>query len=1412
MPRDRHHLLWDVVRTGAWPCGAEVPRVVVVLQNAPEVRVAVWDDDLEAGSLTPLQAIRRVVEEADGEIEAAGYTPRRHVATVASGQWSFLTRSGGVVAREDEASVCFTRHVFRTARADPSHKSLRRRGRWHAAFTTFAPLVGAPQFPARKVVCDGYRSAPPPHAEPWNLTRAAEERRVRLAGALHAAGVVDPPVLLIVADGDGDGSGTFAAVPSDPDTALSWDGATPLHRAMRRGDAPRAAALLQACRSDAERGVLLHSGTAAGTTALCAAIEHGRGALLATLLASRAVQDVITAHELRCVLYGCVAAGLTDAVAFLTAWSASRGTGVSGAALLKAKGVWGAAFPLPTTLVAQGRSCAVVALLAGLVGYTAPRALEPFFAAQGGRRDVVAAVLGQADVAALAEEPSRLRDAARWHAVTAQLVEDGRADLLEELLSRPATRGVVAACGLSLMQRAVLLRAPRALAPGGRCPPGAAADAILEMLLAAAAPDAPAPLPPALHAPAQKAAVAVAMDLGRADLVRRLVARHGTADALLCGCVLYHCTEARQVISIPPLAYAACLGRRDVVAVLMERAAELGMGEAELLHGTRLRVHTSQLPWDTPPLPHDAMVPLPFPPEVWAIVAAYLPAVALATLGATCRGLADVVADARGSWEAAFDELHAIGRRTAVYLRHKASNVAPIPDPSTLAHPQHVFKHAYRRGVFRLNCRCTVPVTSSELAAPRGEPHGYTTVELAGGVGGLAYAGNFTRLTGSLFHAPARDAASVALDLYERDGRRCHTAVPAGMLPRQCPLLGGGAPPPSAVVQIHPLVLAAELWHPNGASAAPFVASFLRVLRLEAPGAQFGHYLEGDADETLHASLLGAVVLMNRGGRLTVAAGDLGAGLYASVCEEALRVAGGAYLDAPERHRGMDGGLLRHAVAADNAAAVDVVLRAGASWAVPTASALPAAALKSCSDALLHRVFAAVAEGGPAALPKALAAPRAQQLAVMRGGAALDEVVSALGIHAFCDSALETAAFVGGGAWDSLLPAAVPRQAAALHAAAAARGGQLVQLSRPEAEAERDAFESLGCWGRHDAAVARCFNVAALPSIDCSLPFTADVQLASPAECRSAPWEDVYEELLGRSLLAIEHEAPPQRGTEDADPQDGAFRPHSIDLRQSSTGRPARLHGGAVCTDVFEALGARGWGMSSRHGRGQCAGWYKVYTKGLAWRARTAEGPVVLVRDVTIQGGHGQGTTTMQAVAKVYHPRPYRPVRYVQVLLTAATAAAAAADPAVLNRVADDVFAHWKTTARDREPSLWAFAVPGGTAAYTVQWIATPHAAPATVGLRGERTLDVYTVEAAHCVVEHAPRYPCSWDAVAPSDRTTAVLSVDAYDAETVDKYNTDPVPADAGAATVLVFPSLASHAPPPLRSQALHGAGSRLS
>ena len=221
------------------------------------------------------------------------------------------------------------------------------------------------------------------------------------------------------------------------------------------------------------------------------------------------------------------------------------------------------------------------------------------------------------------------------------------------------------------------------------------------------------------------------------------------------------------------------------------------------------------------------------------------------------------------------------------------------------------------------------------------------------------------------------------------------------------------------------------------------------------------------------------------------------------------------------------------------------------------------------------------------------------------------------------------------------------------------------------------------------------FNVMALPCTDVAGPFTSDISLEAISSMGS--WK--RSDLLARSVIAVERTA-----TTSAECLASQLFPLSLKLA------PIALSGGVFCYELFDSVNGRGWGVVANNSRASSGAWHALYVKGLlTYSKHPGRAPLILARRLTLRSCDGSRTLSMPLVARVYHPQPYSPVRFVQVVLSRETYLLAAEAPqAVLTQKAKDVNKIWVT---NRAASSYVFVAPTdphNPQHYSIVYIGTP--------------------------------------------------------------------------------------------------------
>eukprot|EP01059_Diplonema_ambulator_P008007 TRINITY_DN17531_c0_g1_i1.p1 TRINITY_DN17531_c0_g1~~TRINITY_DN17531_c0_g1_i1.p1 ORF type:complete len:1342 (+),score=143.56 TRINITY_DN17531_c0_g1_i1:199-4026(+) len=780
----------------------------------------------------------------------------------------------------------------------------------------------------------------------------------------------------------------------------------------------------------------------------------------------------------------------------------------------------------------------------------------------------------------------------------------------------------------------------------------------------------------------RKSVLALAMDrLDANPALLETVLEYLTVDDLTSACVLFY--GNRKVYTIPPLAYAAVIGSLPAAEMLLKKYAELGIPPTEY---PKVVVHMSNQPWMSQPILFKAEPPDIFPDDVWRQVITFLPARELAICEMTCRGLHDIIADGE-YWTAALMSLKKIAaERSPHYAKIKLKGREPLPDPETVIAPKHVIQHAVSKGVFLCNCNCVVPADVTSLCKAESIP-GYTTRALKG------ITGYFALNKTGLFSMPRRwgDEPSITkllLMLYDIDDGG-HTEIlhtRATVYPLGDYKINGLRRSMTARVFVHPLVEILKV----GGCIEGTTRRCTDLLRKESPGEYFGHYYkvddpnDTDEDEWIVERWLGE--------------GQLGVSLLAvslrypdmDLVKEAWRVSKKSYRQDPSRYTDLlNNSPLAEAVRVNNHAATQFFLMETPDY----TPCILTTALRYASEEILVTLL-----GEIVSQPGLQARDTILSLAVLRSSEIGKLFMSYKELFPKMDyeKTLEVACMLGRKDFLETFPKAILNSRRKYYeAAAAGRHSFIGDMFTPDLPDDEV----------NDEQRSPEYVVMALPCDDCVRPHTANIQCAAMSATYNVNgvWAVEQYEVLIRSLIGVE-----------IDGYNAVPRERSV--LWEDTPRPVYLADGRTTTsDLFEMLMCRGHEHIHRLTRYPTPSWHRVFVKGLRKYTNTpATSPIVIIREFQIVNNGRM--MKIPVVCKAYHPKPYAPVRFAQVIISKGTASVAREDPSVLTFEARRFVEAWDLSGKDdRDISIWVFVTPPEDASeeaevleYKVSYIAVP--------------------------------------------------------------------------------------------------------
>ncbi|KAJ9442658.1 Extracellular matrix-binding protein ebh [Diplonema papillatum] len=720
-----------------------LPDIVIAVSGAPEIRVALFESDLESGVHSSLRSLRRVILEGATRIDSCSYSPSELIEVMASGRWVFRGRRGKVP-------------TFEEGRSAEHHAWIRH---WPCQYDQ---LCGLP---------------PRVREEP---SRAFATPENSFPGKARP----DAPLLLMAEPI----SHVFEYIPVDPYTATDWRSENPFHTCARRGDTARAVRILAHSLShfsdDAtEARVLLSLEATSGMTALRLALNGGRADFVIGLFrffyANRGTPPsphrFLCPQEISCVVTASVEFGyvsvakffFTDPEGLYFSQSTPESPAARNACVKKSADTRSCSphcslhphtivseysiveplctsvpnseqpecpLPLPARIVAHSAKADIVDVTSGFVDWAADFVLDHFLAPARASVQLLRALAKQSGAL------HNFRTKAHWALVGRNLVIEGRCDVLREIFSRGQAgdkplffsalanalrimaTDMVAVCVRTLAQK--LKRKHRT----GR---GADTEAsiatqfeLLEVLLDANCCMHPnkkvnpggIPLNPLLPPSREKRnAFAFAIETAEAygSPILDLLLKKCNSETLTSAAALVHSMGGRGIMHFPPLAYAVALCKPVYTNMILAAGDQLNIDV--LAFGVKR--HLSHKPWNFVAARLGGDAPNPFPIEVWHRVCGFLEAGALGRVEMTSRGFHDLITESN-LWNAALDAHRKQAAAHSLYFaRMAAHDRNPLPYSDRVKNAKHVLQHAIRRGVFLCTCSCVIPVPPRVMAS-----------------------------------------------------------------------------------------------------------------------------------------------------------------------------------------------------------------------------------------------------------------------------------------------------------------------------------------------------------------------------------------------------------------------------------------------------------------------------------------------------------------------------------------------------------------------------------------------------------------------------------------------------------------------------------------------------------------------
>eukprot|EP00659_Diplonema_papillatum_P008137 gene8137-12515_t len=634
-----------------------LPDIVIAVSGAPEIRVALFESDLESGVHSSLRSLRRVILEGATRIDSCSYSPSELIEVMASGRWVFRGRRGKVP-------------TFEEGRSAEHHAWIRH---WPCQYDQ---LCGLP---------------PRVREEP---SRAFATPENSFPGKARP----DAPLLLMAEPI----SHVFEYIPVDPYTATDWRSENPFHTCARRGDTARAVRILAHSLShfsdDAtEARVLLSLEATSGMTALRLALNGGRADFVIGLFrffyANRGTPPsphrFLCPQEISCVVTASVEFGyvsvakffFTDPEGLYFSQSTPESPAARNACVKK--------------IVAHSAKADIVDVTSGFVDWAADFVLDHFLAPARASVQLLRALAKQSGAL------HNFRTKAHWALVGRNLVIEGRCDVLREIFSRgQAGRGADTEASIATQFELleVLLDANCCMHPNKKVNPGGI------------------PLNPLLPPSREKRnAFAFAIETAEAygSPILDLLLKKCNSETLTSAAALVHSMGGRGIMHFPPLAYAVALCKPVYTNMILAAGDQLNIDV--LAFGVKR--HLSHKPWNFVAARLGGDAPNPFPIEVWHRVCGFLEAGALGRVEMTSRGFHDLITESN-LWNAALDAHRKQAAAHSLYFaRMAAHDRNPLPYSDRVKNAKHVLQHAIRRGVFLCTCSCVIPVPPRVMAS-----------------------------------------------------------------------------------------------------------------------------------------------------------------------------------------------------------------------------------------------------------------------------------------------------------------------------------------------------------------------------------------------------------------------------------------------------------------------------------------------------------------------------------------------------------------------------------------------------------------------------------------------------------------------------------------------------------------------